>query len=107
MHTLFGTDRLSFGGNYEAFEACLSLEDATVVRASIMSSLTTNAPYRYLFRSKLSGKLIRGIGKTFFNRDTGKPERMIGVCIEEFGPEFRCKPDCPYVHKPGAPTCQA
>jgi len=103
MHALFGTDAVSFGGNYEAFEECLSREDAKRVNEAVMASLTTNAPYNYLFRSQINGKLIRGKGKAFFNRTTGRPERMIGVCIEEFGPEIRCKEDCPYRHRIGSP----
>lgn len=44
-------------------------------------------------------RVIRSIGRVFYNKNTGKPERMVGVCVESPRLEQRCLLDCPLAKK--------
>ncbi|MEG4066354.1 PAS domain-containing protein [Microcoleus sp. Pol11C2] len=78
---LFGLEKGSFPGTYEAFFACIHPDDQTSIAHAVAFALENKIEYKYEFRVFWpDGSLhwISGRGK-FFDDDTGKSVRSIGV----------------------------
>ncbi len=78
---LFGLEKGSFAGTYEAFFACIHPDDQISVARALGFALENKIEYQYEFRVIWpDGSLhwISGRGK-FFDDDTGKSVRSIGV----------------------------
>ncbi|MEG4517694.1 MULTISPECIES: response regulator [unclassified Microcoleus] len=78
---LFGLEKGSFPGTYEAFFACIHQDDQASIAGAVALALENKIEYQYEFRVIWpDGSLhwIAGRGK-FFDDDTGKSVRSIGV----------------------------
>ncbi|MCC3404667.1 MAG: PAS domain-containing protein [Microcoleus sp. PH2017_10_PVI_O_A] len=78
---LFGLEKGSFSGTYEAFFACVHPDDRDAIARAIAFALENKIEYQHEFRVIWpDGSLhwIAGRGK-FFNDGTGKSVRSIGV----------------------------
>ncbi|MEG4441907.1 response regulator [Microcoleus sp. AT9_B5] len=78
---LFGLEKGSFAGTYEAFFACIHPDDQASVGRTLAFALENKIEYNYEFRviwPDESLHWIAGRGK-FFDGDTGKSVRSIGV----------------------------
>ncbi|MEG4806811.1 response regulator [Microcoleus sp. F8-D3] len=78
---LFGLEKGSFAGTYEAFFSCIHPDDQSSVARALGFALENKIEYNYEFRVIWpDGSLhwIAGRGK-FFDGDTGKSVRSIGV----------------------------
>ena len=74
--------------------------DLPSVNKAVDNTMAKGDSFNYCYRLAADPhKVIRGIGRVTYNKDTGKPERMIGVCVESSRTEQRCLLDCPLAKK--------
>ena len=79
---LFGLEKGSFAGTYTAFCACVHPDDRDSIARAIAFSVEKKVEYQHEFRviwPDGSWHWIAGRGKFFYDGDTGKSVRSIGV----------------------------
>jgi len=84
MERMFGIERGSFEGTYEAFEKCLVEEDIPHTREAIRRAEQEDAPYETIYRVKLPNGNINHIktkGLVIYDK-AGKKASFSGVCFD-------------------------
>jgi len=99
MHELFNLDQV-FGSTFEDFAKLVHPEDLPTVNKCISDVIAKGGKFNCCYRlASDPHKVIRGIGRFTYSKSTGKPERFIGVCVENPRTEQRCLLDCPLAKK--------
>jgi PAS domain S-box-containing protein len=84
-YTMLGYEDKELPMNLETFTKLIHPEDAKYVMPEIQHSIETGKPYDVEFRLKCKDgayKWIMGKGKTYFDEESGKPNRAVGVHVD-------------------------
>lgn len=84
-YTMLGYEDKELPMNFDTFNKLIHPDDAKNVMPEIQHSIDEGKPYEVEFRLKCkdgSYKWIMGKGKTYFDEESGKPNRAVGVHID-------------------------
>ena len=84
-YALFGLKLGEFKGTYEEVVACVHPEDRDQFKQELERCIEQNIPYKMEFRiiwPDSSQHVIASYGHVYHDKESGKPIKMIGVCLD-------------------------